>query len=296
MLQFAISVPGFLISNPKWRTAVEQSFLNHIEYDASSCSSTDARATEFRILKDMSSKKHLKIVSIHLPWGWAYDSSDELIRKKAASNLLECLKSFEELNVRNYTIHCTNREPIPDDSRQFAISAIRKTISELLPTLQAQNASANLEILPRTCIGRTPDELLAVMKDFPQENLGICFDVNHLCGCPEKLPELIRSVSHQIRTFHISDYDGIDECHWYPGIGVIDWPSVMNEIRQIQHPTHLIFECGGFVKTPEWQNRPLNPAILQKNAEDIVFFLENATELQRMKSDFFLTQTAKSKF
>ncbi len=104
------------------------------------------------------------------------------------------------------------------------------------------------------------------------------------------LPEYIDMCGDRIKTFHISDYDGIDECHWYPGIGIIDWGTVMDSIRKIKQDLLLIFEVSGFVHVPAWQEsyHKLPWEIPLRNAEDCAFFMENASELRRRQAEFIV--------
>jgi sugar phosphate isomerase/epimerase len=53
----------------------------------------------------------------------------------------------------------------------------------------------------------------------------VCFDSNHLLIEDHNL--FFQNVGHRIGTTHASDYDKVDERHWMPGLGVIDWPSFL---------------------------------------------------------------------
>ena len=73
----------------------------------------------------------------------------------------------------------------------------------------------------------------------------------------------------------------MDECHWSPGLGVIDWAATMDAVRALPHDVLLIFEVFGFIRAPQWQSRRLAPDVVFRSYERNVFYLENAAEIQR---------------
>lgn len=46
----------------------------------------------------------------------------------------------------------------------------------------------------------------------------------------------------KICTVHISDYDGIDERHWIPGQGIIDFKTIHNILAENGFNAPLMFE------------------------------------------------------
>ena len=166
------------------------------------------------------------------------------------------------------------------------IRALRAFLSEILPDVEEAGTSLNIEYLPRTCLGNTPDELEEIVDGFPPDRIGICLDVNHASPRTEMMPELIRRLGPRINSFHISDTDGVDECHWFPGFGIVDWPACMGEIRALTRDVLLILEVTG-VPFPNWQeawhhnDRSADLAAMERN----VLFLENAEEFTRRRAE-----------
>ena len=142
-----------------------------------------------------------------------------------------------------------------------------------------------MEILPRSCIGRCPEEIEAAIAGYPAENVGVCFDVNHLCGSPERVPEYIARLAPRLKSLHLSDYDGIDECHWYPGLGVLDWPAIMAEVKKIPQELLLIFESAGFLQAGR---RTVSSRFVLDNGVRNAYFCENAAALARREREFVL--------
>ena len=69
--------------------------------------------------------------------------------------------------------------------------------------------------------------------------------MNHLLQ--ETSEEFIVRVGSRITTLHISDYDGIDERHWLPGVekGVINWNNVVDSLVSIGYEGPFMFESAG---------------------------------------------------
>lgn len=276
MHTYAVSVSGTVISHPLWRESFKRSKFRRIEFGIQALPAEERRGP-LRLVREMTEAGELEVASLHLPWPWNYASCDESVRVEALRNVRELLDFYRELHVRNYTLH-GSQEPIAPENRAGTIQSIRRTLSDLLPFFQEEGASVNVELLPRSCIGRVPEELEAITEGFPEENVGICFDVNHINMHPEWIPSYIERLAPRLRTFHLSDYDGVDECHWYPGLGVIDWAAVMEKICALPHDVTLIFECFGSLGASAWQKRQISPAVPLRNLANSACFLEHAAE------------------
>ncbi len=73
--------------------------------------------------------------------------------------------------------------------------------------------------------------------------LTVCCDVNHLLQ--ETTEAFIDAVGSSIVTLHICDYDGIDERHWLPGKGIINWNKVLESLELAAYDGPFIFESAG---------------------------------------------------
>lgn len=286
MYRYSVSFSDEFCAMPEWRRAAAASKIKRIELSCAHSTPPETLSRTVSALDEMQKKKELEVASIHIPFAgdrWNIANLDESLRQANVRDILDFLKRTDPLNSKLYTIH-GSAEPIEESERPRAIEQMRKSLTELLPAIAERSAYLNVEILPRTCIGRTAEELLQVLADFP-EQIGINFDVNHLCGHPESVPDGIRLLSKRIRAMHLSDYDGVDECHWYPGSGVLNWSEIMNAVKSIDHDVLLIFEVA-HLASPSWQKRPIAPEILFQAAENSAFFLENAAELSRRRAEF----------
>jgi sugar phosphate isomerase/epimerase len=118
------------------------------------------------------------------------------------------------------------------------------------------NGQLALECLPRTCLGNTADELLQIVSAVGND-LGVCFDSNHLLK--EKPEEFVAKTGSRIVTVHLSDFDGVDERHWLPGTGIINWTEVVSELVKSGYQGPFMFEAS---KHKPESDGTVNPAKL----------------------------------
>ncbi len=171
--------------------------------------------------------------TFHAPYGgdWDLSALDENARRKAVSKLLELFPLATELEAEIIVEHPSG-EPVRPEERAERIAQLRKSLAELREPLLAAGYKLALELLPRTCLGNTAAELLAILNGFGDE-FGVCLDVNHLMGRIRELPDEVRLLGDRLLSLHISDYDGVDECHFMPGTCSIDWPPFIKALRDI---------------------------------------------------------------
>ncbi|MBQ8401675.1 MAG: sugar phosphate isomerase/epimerase, partial [Clostridia bacterium] len=67
-----------------------------------------------------------------------------------------------------------------------------------------------------------------------------CFDTNHNLSEPNA--EYIRAVGDRIVTLHVSDYDFIDEKHWFPMDGGIDWRELLSVLEEVNYTGRFTYE------------------------------------------------------
>jgi len=74
-------------------------------------------------------------------------------------------------------------------------------------------------------------------------DLRVCFDVNHIT-LYEGAREALAALGSRVETLHISDHDGIDERHWIPGRGIVDWPAFVAGLDDIGYEGCLMHEAA----------------------------------------------------
>lgn len=169
----------------------------------------------------------LEVWSVHLPFSGTLDISvlDDKARAENVAIQTQMIRLAGEFKPKKLVLHPSS-EPITENDRAARIKCAKESIRLLLPIAKEIGAQLCIENLPRTCLGRNSEEMKLLIEEFPE--VGVCFDTNHLLIEDHNM--FFKNVGDRIVTLHVSDYDKIDERHWVPGRGVIDWPQFMTNL------------------------------------------------------------------
>lgn len=92
----------------------------------------------------------------------------------------------------------------------------------------------------------SPTELVKLVHRLGEDNVGVCFDTGH---CLVSGLDPFREMEHcigQVYSFHIHENDGVEDLHWVPGRGPIDWSRFLDKLRTFRYEGTFILElwCG----------------------------------------------------
>ncbi len=244
-------------------------------------------AESVRRIQNMVKDGDLTIGSVHIPFGEPFDPSaaDEETRLRNCERIRENVRQTVAagLGAPAYTLH-GGMEPTLDEERPHRTAQSHKSLSELAPFFAELGATVNVELLPRSCIGNCPAELLAITDGLP-EHVGICVDVNHYMSGYKEVPDVIRALAPRIHSFHLSDYDGVDEQHWLiPHQGVLNWHDIMKAVKALPQDLNMIFECK-YRAGVDWRENTRHDATVGI-FEYARFYLENAEKFEELDAEF----------
>lgn len=190
------------------------------------------------------------ISSIHLPFApfskidpaladpdcrkYMFDLQSGLIQAAAASGI-------------DFAVIHPSGEPYKDEERSEKLKWAIEMIGSLTDVAKKAGMTLALENLPRTCLCRTHDEMEKFLCAIP--DLRVCFDTNHNLSEPNA--EYIRAVGDKIVTLHVSDYDFVDEKHWFPMDGGIDWRELLSVLEEVNYNGRFTYETMPAGKTYE---------------------------------------------
>ncbi len=186
----------------------------------------------------------LKIHSYHIPFGvyWDISSPDEEIRASAVAASAELIRMLADYEGVNIVVH-PSFEPIAEDAREAHILACQRSLRELAPIAQAAGKRIALENLPRTCLGRTSQEMERITEGGTL--CGICMDTTHMFH--ETPQEYMNRCGKWIINTHLSDYlNGQDECHWVPGTGSLNWREIFEKLIALGYQGTYNFEVSNY--------------------------------------------------
>lgn len=194
--------------------------------------------------KDDIEASGLKVWSVHLPFSRTLDISvlDSVARASNVAFIAEMMKMSAELFMPQLFVLHPSSEPITAEERQQRLRNSHASIGLLADVARELGITLCVENLPRTCLGQTGEEMLALIEGYPDVRL--CLDTNHLFY--QTHADYFKAVGKGlIATVHLSDYDFENECHWIPGKGQIDWAIIGKGLKKAGYKGIFMFECYG---------------------------------------------------
>jgi len=195
--------------------------------------------------------KGIRAATVHARFGGKIDVSslDDGIRAQGLAAWREAMDMAVEFDAGMVVVH-PSAEPIADDEREARSARSVQMLESLADDARERGLRLAVELLPRTCLGHSAPELLRLLDGLDPAIFGACLDVNHLMDRPDTVPDAVRELGSRLFTLHLSDYDGIDEKHWPPGQGVIDWVALMQALRDIGYAGPFNYEANFPGETP----------------------------------------------
>ncbi len=229
-----------------------------------------AKRLDWEELGALSEKYGVDIWSYHMPF-YPIDASaaDEEVRKKNVEIFLELGKRAAEAGVKKFVFHPSG-EPVPLDveGRRHRMEQAKKSFSELAEIFDSFGGQVLIEDLPRSCLGHNSREIAEILS--VDDRIGVIFDTNHLLE--QDNIDFVREVGDKIVSTHFSDYDFIDERHYLPGEGRIDWPALMKALDEASYKGPILYEIGSLNFGKQPRKAPLTIEDLIKNREELVSF------------------------
>lgn len=219
-------------------------------------------AINWKELEKRANESGVHLWSFHLPFT-ALDKSnvssmDREIRENSIRYISEMMKKAMSIGIKIFVVH-PSRECIYACERAERIKVAQESMGRLADVAGMYGVVA-VENLPRTCLGRNSTEIKQLLE--ADGRLKVCFDTNHLLAQPIK--EFILDVGDRIITTHFSDYDFLNERHWLPGEGKINWVEVIETLEQVRYAGPILYELG-FLPQDNIERRKLTVEDFRRN-------------------------------
>ncbi len=127
-------------------------------------------------------------VVVHSSYLFNLASVDENLRKKTINGVINELRLCEELKIDYYVIHAGKAKGQPEEQ---AIQNIIDSLKVVFSEVELKNTTFLFETLAgqKGEIGKTTDEIVALMEPFSDIKTGVCLDTCHLYSAGYKINE-----------------------------------------------------------------------------------------------------------
>ena len=220
----------------------------------------DLVTVNWNTLKEWLDTNNVDLWSFHLPFGpLDIANPDEYTHQYAVALQAEYIKRASELGAKIVVIH-PSFEPIPAEVRKDWMATAKASLAQIAEIADSYGLTVAVENLPRTCLGNCSADILELLTADPR--LRVCFDTNHLLD--ERNVDFVRALGDKIVTLHVSDYDFLNERHWMPGEGKVDWVELVTALEEVGYQGPFLYEVG-FEAGPAIERRPMTVADYQAN-------------------------------
>jgi len=223
---------------------------------------------DYKAIGKYANKYGIELWSFHFPFGPKDGFDPASIVESARLNTIETfsenIKKASDIGVKKFVIH-PSTEPIPDEERAERMSRSKDSLNELAEVAAKCGSVICIENLPRTCLGKNSVEIKELLS--VNDKLRACFDTNHLLS--QDTIEFIKDVGDKIVTLHVSDYDYMNERHWLPGEGKIDWASLLKALEEIKYDGVWMYEISRVCPKTILRDRDLTFDDFARNAKEL---------------------------
>ncbi len=213
--------------------------IEAIEY----CGGTDIDNFDFPNARKVCDAVGMTLWSIHSHMRPDFDISslEKESNDAAIAELSELINRASAVGIDKVVVHPTHtHEPFDQSTRGEKVKHAMQCLDTLAEYADKKGMRIALENLPRTCLGNTIEEHLTLLG--ANDKLRVCLDFNH--SLIDNTADFIRAVGNKIITVHVSDRDNINERHWLPGEGVLDWKANIDALEEVGYNGVWMYEMG----------------------------------------------------
>ena len=189
----------------------------------------------------------LDTYSFHAPFREDIDitSPDKDARAKAKAELARAAEAASMLGAKYFVLHPgPGRTDLPGCKRLECLRNAAGVLEQAYSQCQTLGITLVLEnMLPHLFAGRT-ENVLWLLDELQQTNLGICLDTGH-AFLGRDLAGAVPRFSTRLTMIHASDNHGDWDEHLPPGDGNIMWPALLHELCGVSFNGVLMLEIAG---------------------------------------------------
>lgn len=179
----------------------------------------------------------LKELDLHAPVAhgrYSFDKPDlgALDEARRLASVAHVAGGFDQLialGVQYVVLHPTgSAKEYTAAARDARLDQACKSMDELAEIIRDTPLKIAWENLPHYHQSRPLHDMaeLRQLVDQQPANVGLCVDTTHALISEHDPIEQIKIAGDRLFCLHLHDSDGVGDCHWVPGKGIIDWPRL----------------------------------------------------------------------
>ena len=183
--------------------------------------------------------------TIHSELGVDLAALDDDVRTRAVAAVNACFEPFAELGGFAVIVH-PSRGDSPAQHLEPRIDAFRRSLDTLLTQSEPLGIRLACENLQHKGEPRPlcrMEDLRRVIDDYPP-SVGICLDTGHANNNGLDPADEARIAGERLIALHLQDTDAVEDRHWPPGLGNINWRRVSAALTEIGFDGAWTFEVG----------------------------------------------------
>lgn len=184
-------------------------------------------------------------ITIHGPYlNLVPTSIDKRVKGVAEFRYLQGVAAAEKLGAKKMVIHSFyDRSSGYSGYDDFWLEENMKFWAGFLEKIKGSGVTVLLE----NCHDQRPETFARLFSGLGSPHFGSCLDLGH-CNClsPFKPVEWVGKVRGYY--FHVTDNDGVNDSHYPPGMGNIDFGEIARELAGFSE-VYLIGEAQGDIET-----------------------------------------------
>ena len=184
-------------------------------------------------------KEGFNLNSFHMTFGplFCYFNFDETKRIEAVNRSIDICKRIEQYGFKYVVTHTNGWDfPIAENNRRDeGIKNLRDSYCRLV---KGSPVTIAAEILPRNCLGNTSKEMLKIIDGI--NGIKVVIDLNHIMQ--ESEADCVLALKEHLVGLHVSDRDQINERHWLPGEGIVDFMAVLSALESFGYSGYFTYE------------------------------------------------------
>lgn len=195
----------------------------------------------------------LMIHQAHGPWRYPPKDATAADRKERFEKMSRSIEGTAILGCKHFVIHPIMPFGLNDQGHEKEMYDLNlEFMGELSRVGQENGVIVCFENMPfpELSLASVPS-ILNFVKDIHSDYFKVCLDTGHCTMFDLPVSDAVRLIGKDyLYALHIHDNNGVNDLHWNPFQGVIDWNDFGNALQEIGYQGVISLETGVSAKIP----------------------------------------------